>query len=415
MTDRMFVRLRPEELDELAEASYRRRRRADLARAFAETQRPTSRRWTFVSRRPVFLLATGTVAAVAAGAIVVSTGVLSGTPAGERSPVAAGSASTPRGTSGGAEATPAPTRIDARSFLLAAADTALRETTTTGEYWYVRTRTISPIEHRDERFLKEVAELSRQESAEIRRAGGDESKLDEINEKYNKRLARLRKKYWPNGFPYTAHLVETEERWRPKRAGGTNRVKTGDLRIEFPTPQDEAKWKELGSPNLLPEGTGERTRDDRLRRPLSIDNQHITMRNVGELPTSKKALADMLRAQYRKLPGQDKEFPVYLWGTTVDLMTAPTTPGTRAALFRVLADQPGITALGEVEDSTGRKGVGLSVKDSGGADFTLIVNEDTAELLEYSVNANDGESGNFLRVTYEQVGWTDKLGRRPKA
>lgn len=35
MTDRTFARLKPEGLDELAEDGYRRRRAADLARAFA--------------------------------------------------------------------------------------------------------------------------------------------------------------------------------------------------------------------------------------------------------------------------------------------------------------------------------------------------------------------------------------------
>ena len=95
MIDRMFARLRPDELDELAEASYRRRRADDLARAFTGTQHPEKPTWRAVMfRRPLFLLATsGAVAAIAAGAIAVSTGVLSGTPTGENR-VAVGSSST---------------------------------------------------------------------------------------------------------------------------------------------------------------------------------------------------------------------------------------------------------------------------------------------------------------------------------
>ncbi|MEO3891264.1 hypothetical protein [Nonomuraea sp. B5E05] len=41
----------------------------------------------------------------------------------------------------------------------------------------------------------------------------------------------------------------------------------------------------------------------------------------------------------------------------------------------------------------------------------LIVNKDTAELLEYAV-AEKGED--TTGVTFEEFGWTDKLGRRPQ-
>jgi len=327
-------------------------------------------------------------------------------------PVAVGSSSTPARTADGAGASSAATRIDARSFLLAAADTALREPEKSGEYWYVRTRVASPTNYQPEGFKREAQKLAQQEQAEIDKIGGDESKLDAINQKYNKKLKQLWRKYFPNGLPFEAHLVETEEVWRPKQAGGTNRVKTSNQRVIFPTSQDEAKWKELGSPNLLP--SGKNTVDDNRPRPLSIVNMNITMQNVGKLPTSKKALAERLRANFRALPDPDKEFATYLWQTTVDLMTAPTTPGTRAALFRILAEQPGITSKGEVEDATGRKGIGLTVKEADGTEYDLIINEDTAELLEYSVISKDEDAENFVRQTYEEVGWTDKLGRRPQ-
>lgn len=413
MTDRLFARLRPNELDELAEASYRRRRREDLARAFASTQHPSPRWRTFiVSRRPMLLVATGAVAAVAAGAIVVTNGVFSGAPAAERPPVAAGASSTARTPGDAGSPTPAPERIDARSFLLAAADTALKEPAASGEYWYVRTRSAYPANYQPEEFRKEAQKLSQQEQAEIDRIGGDESKLVAINEKYNKKLKELWRRYFPNGVPFQAHLVETEERWRAKRQGGTNRVTRSDTKVVFPTAQDKAKWKELGSPNLLPQG--DRTRDDNLPRPLSIVNMNITMQNVGKLPTSKKALSDRLRAQFNALPDKDKNFATYLWQTTVDLMTAPTTPGTRAALLRILADQPGITSEGEVTDATGRKGVGLSVSDDDGTRYDVIIDADTAELLEYTVVSPDEDGDRFVRETYEEFGWTDKPGRRPQ-
>ncbi|TDD03463.1 hypothetical protein E1292_20900 [Nonomuraea deserti] len=405
MTDRTFAQLRPDELDELAEASYRRRRREDLARTFRSTRHPTPPWRAFLARRPMVLLATG---AVAAGAVVVSTGVLSGAPDGDTPPVAADPSSAPRSTTGGTGASPA-TRVDARSFLLAAADTALRGTATSGDYWYVRRRTTHPTFHWPERFWTGVRKLQRQEQAEVDRTGAEDDELVAINEKYNEKLEQLRKSIYPDGPPYKAYIVESEERWRPKRTGGTHRVKSADREVGFPSPQDEAKWKEQGSPKLLEDRP--RSVDDNLPRPLSISNMDITMQNVGELPRSKKALAGRLRAQFAKLPDPHKEFDLYLWQTTVDLMTAPTTPGTRAALFRILADQPDIISSGEVEDAAGRKGVSLAVKSDDGHEFQLIVDKDTAELLEYAV-AEKGED--TARVTFEEFGWTDKLGRRPQ-
>ncbi|WP_406674214.1 hypothetical protein WBK31_01545 [Nonomuraea sp. N2-4H] len=405
MTDRTFARLKPEKLDELAEAGYRRRRDGDLARAFAEAReetRPEPRR--LPARRPVFLLAAGAIAAVTAGAVVVSTGVLTGTPPAQVPPPGTSQVAT-------GEAGASPTaKIDARTFLLAAADTALREKPGSGSYWYVRQRTASPTGYWPKKFWDGVAKLQRQEQAEIDRTGAKDDELVAINEKYNKKLAELRESVYPDGPPFKAYVVETEEQWRPKQAGGTNRTKRSDREVVFPTPQDEAEWRRLGSPKLLDDRS--QSVDDTLPRPLSISNMDITLQNVGDLPTSKKALAARLRAQFDRLPDDDKEFDLYLWQTAVDLMTAPTSPGTRAAVFRILADQPGIRSGGEVKDAAGREGVSVAVDSDDGYEFRLVVDEDTAELLEYAV-AEKGEDA--TRVTFEELGWTDKLGRRPQS
>ena len=402
MTDRTFARLKPDKLDELAEAGYRRRRDGDLARAFAEARTETRPRRA-PARRPVFLLAAGATAAVTAGAVAVSTGVLTGTP-----PAQVPSPGTPQVATGEAGASPTAT-IDARTFLLAAADTALREQPGSGSYWYVRQRTTSPTGYWPKEFWDGVAKLQRQEQAEIDRTGAKDDELVAINEKYNKKLAELRESIYPDGPPFTAYVVETEELWRAKRAGGTNRTKHTGRKVVFPTPQDEAEWRRLGSPKLLQDRS--QSVDDTLPRPLSISNMDITLQNVGDLPTSKKALAARLRAAFDRLPDDDKEFDLYLWQTAVDLMTAPASPGTRAAVFRILADQPGIRSGGEVKDAAGREGVSVAVDSDDGYEFRLVVDEDTAELLEYAV-AEKGED--TTRVTFEELGWTDKLGDRPQ-
>lgn len=363
-----------------------------------------------MARRPIFLVATGAVAAVAAGAVVVSTGVLSGTSGEGGSAVAVASPSVSQSVSGGAGASPAATRINARSFLLAAADTALRTTPESGDYWYTRTRNAQRTWAMPKEFWTEAAKLQRQEAAEVAKIDPNSDELVKINEKYNKKLEQLNKRFYPDGPPYEAYLVDTEERWRPKRPGNTDRVKVDNRRVHFATPQDEAKWKELGSLDLL--GKQKKTQDTNLPRPLSIENMDITMQNVGQLPTTKKALGARLRANFAKLPDKDKEFDLYLWQTTVDLMNAPTTPGTRAALFQVLAEQRDIVSTGTVTDALGREGVGLAVKSDDGYEFGLIIAEDTAQLLESTVSDKNGPS---LRTTYEEAGWTDKLGKRPRS
>jgi len=361
--------------------------------------------------RPLALTAAAVAVAVAAGAIVVTTRTAPGTPGEQNPPIAASAPATKRTTVGGTGASPAATRIDARSFLLAAADTAMRVPAASGDYWYVRERATDRAYAFPEEFWAGVRKLQAAEQAEVDKIDpeADSDRLVEINEKYNKKLAQLRESIYPDGFPYTAYRVQIEEQWRPKRAGDTHRTKVKDVKVVFASPQDEAKWKELGAPKLLENKP--RSTDDNLPRPLSISNMNITMQNVGRLPTSKKALAAQLRAQFESLPDADKEYDLYLWQTTVDLMTAPTTPGTRAALFRILADRSDITSDGEVKDAIGRTGVGLSVRDNDGVDFRLVIDEDTANLLEYAVIQKDDVS----RVTFEELGWTDKLGRRPQS
>ena len=197
------------------------------------------------------------------------------------------------------------------------------------------------------------------------------------------------------------------------QAGGRHQPGEGERAgLVFPTPEDEAKWKEHGSPNLLPDGKVRPYADSDIQEPLSVNMPDLTMENVGELPTSKEELADLLRQRYERQADKDKAFPVFLWDTAVELMTAPTMPGTRAALLQVLADQPGITSE-EAQDAAGRTGVALTVKEDEGVEFTMIIDKDSAELLEYAVNTNNGDC-NVFRVTFEDFGWTDRLGERPQ-
>ncbi|MEV4114762.1 sigma factor [Nonomuraea sp. NPDC049695] len=91
-------------------------------------------------------------------------------------------------------------------------------------------------------------------------------------------------------------------------------------------------------------------------------------------------------------------------------------PGTRAALFRLLAGQPAIKSIGDVTDSLGRPGTALALttadRGDGAGESRLVVDRGTAELLCYEFRPQ-GKSEPALRVTYEDMGWVDGLGERP--
>jgi hypothetical protein len=123
-------------------------------------------------------------------------------------------------------------------------------------------------------------------------------------------------------------------------------------------------WRQAGSPDLRPKHTGNPEDNDDIERVLSISNPTLNMRNVDELPTERKALESRLRQFYRQQPGVKEDFSVYLWQTSVDLLGAPITPGTREALFRVLAGQRDIVSQGEVTDTAGRAGAALMTKET---------------------------------------------------
>ncbi|MEO3875569.1 hypothetical protein ABGB18_42880 [Nonomuraea sp. B12E4] len=385
MTDRLFAQLRPGELDDLADDGYRRRRSADLARAFATPQvTPRSR------RRPYLLMAGTAVGTAVAGLAAAAVVVVSGEPA--QPPARPPAAAVP---------------ADARSFLLAAASTALREPAATGRYWYVRERTYMRVHTAPGEYAARIKALVDAQKRTEEQLKGDPGRLAAAQEEFRRKVTELKM----NELPYTAFSADTRETWRPMRAGEVARtVSNQDVEVTFGSPQDEAAWRAAGSPELA--DRNQKTRDDAEERILSIDNPSLNLRNLKDLPTEADELGRRLDELWRQSPkesGADKAG--YLWQTGVDLMTAPLRPGTRAALFRVLADQPVMKLEGRVSDSLGRTGIALSAPTQHSFTVRLVVDESTAELLQYELAVDGGKVG--LRVTLEDLGWTGSLDDRP--
>lgn len=100
------------------------------------------------------------------------------------------------------------------------------------------------------------------------------------------------------------------------------------------------------------------------------------------LPVGKDGLERRLRRLYDAEPASDwggakPEFAGYVWSTAQDLLAGPLTPATRSALYRVLAEQPGISSPGKVTDALGRTGVALARKGTGEGEgeFRLVVDD----------------------------------------
>ncbi|WP_344977736.1 CU044_5270 family protein [Streptosporangium fragile] len=406
MTDRMFARLKPVELDELTDEAYRRRRSDDLARAFRTPRSPQPTRRFTMPRRPFLITATVAAAGLAAAVIAVP-GLVSGDSSPGGTPAAV-----PRTSQAVDAAGSQP--LDARSFLLAAAETAAREPASSGRYWYTRERVFEKIRVAEGEYTAEAKALLKEWEATQKALKDKPEELKAATEEFEKKSYELK----TSQVPYDATAAYTKDFWRAREKGATSRtVGNQDVKITFRTPEDEAKWKEAGSPVLRDDRP--RTGDDTTERVLSIDNPGLNVRNVAELPTGKKDLERRLRSLYGRKPsggGGKATFDMYLWQTGLDLMAAPITPGTRSALFQVLAGQSGLRSQGTVTDALGRAGVALTTSDTseeGTFEFRLILDEKTAELLEYSV-AEQGESSPLVQVAYEDMGWVDRLGERPR-
>jgi len=135
------------------------------------------------------------------------------------------------------------------------------------------------------------------------------------------------------------------------------------------------------------------------------------------------ALGKTLRQMWNGIPNNDKaavlglphpDFYGYLFEWATVVLTGPATPGTRAAMYQLLAQQPGITIVRSVTDPLGRTGVAVA---DGAGDY-MVIDPQTAQLLAYTtypVHANSTISTTAGGTeAYEAMGWTSHLGVPPR-
>ncbi|MFP3969384.1 hypothetical protein SMC26_44315, partial [Actinomadura fulvescens] len=283
---------------------------------------------------------------------------------------------------------------DARSVLLAAAQAAERDPAKPARYWYDRQRTT------------------------MRVAGF----VPQIKNEGTPRARKTRLK-----IPFTAYVSHTQEDWLARDKGDVTRAVVGiDRTTTFASPADEAKWKAMGSPELESWSAKRHVNDYREPMHMTLGQRQVTFAELAKLPTEAGALRAELQRRYKvdvndpEHPLQDS-FTLYVWGIAQDLLAGPIKPATRAAMLKVLAEQPGLRLVGGVTDEKGRRGVAVAMPAgadrthvSGGdlTEYRVIVSPETGRLLSYEARGPEGQRP-FLTVTYEAMGWVNALGARP--
>jgi hypothetical protein len=372
--DSVINALKPAMVDELADAAYERRPDVALVRADRSTVNPR----LFRERRPARRLAfaTGAAAVLTATAVVAAGALSGGRP---------GTGTARKGTTGPNGA------IDTRAFLLASAETAAKQPATHGTCWYSRTR-----------MWMDLMPFKPGTGPAI-----------------------------PKGERpgFAALTASSAEQWACTLPGGTGMRFRGhsplDIKVTFRTKKDEAAWRAAGSPPLMVNGgttvskpsTTTYDKGSHLVNP-DIGSHEIEWKTIPKLPATKSGLERLLRRMWQedRKGGANgyrapADFGEYVFVSAWDLFMAPTTPGTRAALYRILADFRSVHVTGRIKDREGRSGAAITAQG-----VRLVVDPATAQLLDFEQLPSDaggtkGSADEYL--SFERQGWVNRIGAIP--
>jgi hypothetical protein len=375
--------LRPAGLDRLAEDTYARRRAGDLARVLGESVGVAddagaitfagTARARILAPRVLVTAGAGIAAAAVAAAMLIA------------SPVHGHPAQGPAWASG----VPAGGANSSHAVLLTAAHVAAAQRAATGTYWYVKERDFEPT------AVVVYAGKSRPKGGKV---AGKES-------------------------GYGASFAATQETWTG--ASRTRTIVNENLVYGFASAAGKKKWEAAGSPKLAnPAGGSGRTGPVTSNYPFggysyNIGAIKVDLATAGKLPTTPGKLGELLHRAWKGLTEQQRAATVgfanpsyaqYLFQVAGALLTGPVTPGTRSAVYGLLAKQSGLTVAANVTDPLGRTGTAIG---DGTGDF-LIISPSTAQVLDmttYPVRAGTTISGKLDGTeAYLSMGWTDGLG-----
>jgi hypothetical protein len=373
---RVIADLRPAAHDRLAEDAYARNRAVDLARALGEPGATARRGGLHVltgGRRGRILASTGVglVAAAVAAAVVITMPSSPGHPA--------------LGTSGSATGTAVNGASGSQAILLTAARTAAARPAATGTYWYVKERDFEPTTFR-------------------------------------KPGMRLKGEPTPKDPGFGASYAATEETWTG--ASKTRTIVNENLAFNFASAAGKSKWKAAGEPPLV-NPTGK----SGLTAPVTSNYAFggysynagtikVSLATARKLPTTPGRLNALLQGQWKGMSPAEQQAAVgltkptygeYVFQVAGALLTGPVTPGTKAAVYGLLAKQSSLTVAKDVTDPLGRVGIAIGNASVG----YLVINPATADVLDLtSAPVRPGATipaTRFGTEAYLSLNWTNRM------
>ena len=221
---------------------------------------------------------------------------------------------------------------------------------------------------------------------------------------------------------FGASFAATEETWTG--ASRTRTIVNENLVFGFSSAAGKKRWEAAGSPKLASQAGIGRTGPVTSNYPFggysyNIGAIKVGLAAAGKLPTTPGKLGLLLHKAWKGLTEQQRAATVgvanpsyaqYLFQVAGALLTGPVTPGTRSAVYGLLAKQPGLTVAANVTDPLGRTGTAIG---DGTGDF-LIISPSTAQVLDlttYPVRTGSTISGKLGGTeAYLSTGWTGRLG-----
>jgi len=172
-------------------------------------------------------------------------------------------------------------------------------------------------------------------------------------------------------------------------SGAKGTTLTPQLNETYAFPDGSLRLIERQSNPLSPDGRGAPGSGEWEKLPTTLDEMQPSGSSDSMIVDSLSTDPARLRGQLTKLGGCDEADGGPKAGTCLvsqinDLYTHHVIPAkTAAAMWTVLSEVPNLTSLGEVEDRSGRQGIGISLFERSGLDkrWILIISPETGQLL----------------------------------
>jgi hypothetical protein len=236
---------------------------------------------------------------------------------------------------------------------------------------------------------------------------------------------------------FVPEYVSTDRSWQTRQGAGKD-IYTVVSPVTFAN-DTRRIWIEAGSPKIIQRNpvVTFMTVKPPVQIPVHLSGkpgQHfmtgepigsaIPLENLSQLPTDPAALAQAIQHKKTGLPSvnadiEDPATPAGTFWAAMDILSDQSvggTPALRSALFKVMAEQPGITNLGSTRTRSGRVGAGLQVTvghDRAGRDIAVkaIVDPATGQILESDILTNGTVTG---WTEYLSTGVVNKIGQLPQ-